>query len=553
MKKIAFATALLALSALTLPAYGQGWSPRGNGSGSSGGGTVDSGSVVLAGDVNGAANSNQVWGIAGDGGNAFYVIPSLQVWVADAGAPGMMQLPSTTGNGQPMLVQSQGPLDSGAFSPGPNVLNTPLPTSTGAPGLTEIQSGGVNYVQCGQLSNGSNFGACWLGIITPSTTNYAFKESDAGVLSVNSTAGVNLQNGAVTVMDLDVTTANTVTLAANVSLAGAAGTGGLSLNAMTGASLFPTGNFTYAAASTMTLSMTGSNAADQITLGTATTNGKYLPTGITYSAAVATPAFAQTAPTTDTPTSAFNLVGQPPYSGALVNVRGGSPTIVLAPPATGDGGVFNTNEAVFTLERSDGGPIGGGNQLLEQCGALISSSPSTLACWGAGNNANTANSYFLRVTATTSSLSGTTSSDLEVSGTQFFLASGTTSQIGKPFAGISVPIDPATSASIPCTTGGTQTISAAQSITPGLVISSGVLTSDCIIDFGVHAATGIFWVDISNVTTTDLASHNLVFTNSSGDAGTSTVTITQTILTSQQAILKTVIGVWTHNGSIFFW
>jgi len=48
-------------------------------------------------------------------------------------------------------------------------------------------------------------------------------------------------------------------LAANISLGGAAGTGGVSLGSLTGATALPTGNLSWAGAATKTLSLVGAS------------------------------------------------------------------------------------------------------------------------------------------------------------------------------------------------------------------------------------------------------------------------------------------------------
>lgn len=70
--------------------------------------------------------------------------------------------------------------------------------------------------------------------------------------------GVSLQDGTQVIMDVAVTTPGVVTLAANKSLAGAAGTGALSLGSMTGATMLPTGDFTWTGATNKLLTLTAS-------------------------------------------------------------------------------------------------------------------------------------------------------------------------------------------------------------------------------------------------------------------------------------------------------
>lgn len=78
---------------------------------------------------------------------------------------------------------------------------------------------------------------------------------------------------------------------------------------------------------------------------------------------------------------------------------------------------------------------------------------------------------------------------------------------------------------VACGTGGTQTISAAQSIIPFFLVTTGTLSSNCIVDFGTNAVTGYFTVDLSGVGA--LGAFTLGFKN-----GTTTKTISSTQLTN---------------------
>lgn len=93
----------------------------------------------------------------------------------------------------------------------------------------------------------------------------------AGALTISGFTGINLQLNGSTLVDIGVTSASALTLAANISLSGAAGTGGLSLGSMTGASAMPTGNFTWSGASGKTLVFASSgNGTVNISAGGAT-------------------------------------------------------------------------------------------------------------------------------------------------------------------------------------------------------------------------------------------------------------------------------------------
>ena len=87
-----------------------------------------------------------------------------------------------------------------------------------------------------------------------------------------------LQRIGLTLADVGATSATAVTLAANISLAGAAGSGGLSLGSMTGATALPTGALSWAGAANQNLSLVGSgtgtvaiNNASTMSIGTSGT------------------------------------------------------------------------------------------------------------------------------------------------------------------------------------------------------------------------------------------------------------------------------------------
>ena len=102
--------------------------------------------------------------------------------------------------------------------------------------------------------------------------------TSAGALSVSGASGINLQRIGLTLADVGATSATAVTLAANISLAGAAGSGGLSLGSMTGATALPTGALSWAGAANQNMSLVGSgtgtvtiNNASTMSIGTSGT------------------------------------------------------------------------------------------------------------------------------------------------------------------------------------------------------------------------------------------------------------------------------------------
>jgi len=82
--------------------------------------------------------------------------------------------------------------------------------------------------------------------------------TSAGTLTESGATGINLQRNGATLADIGATSATAATLAANISLAGAAGSGGLSLGSMTGDTALPTGALSWAGAANKNLSLVGS-------------------------------------------------------------------------------------------------------------------------------------------------------------------------------------------------------------------------------------------------------------------------------------------------------
>lgn len=146
-------------------------------------------------------------------------------------------------------------------------------TGGAASGAGVAGAGGTLTVRAKGASHGNLF---QVQSSTP-TTNFAV--TDAGALTLvgpiatsttsltiagtGATSGINLQARGSTYMDVGVTQAAFVALAANVGLGGNAGTGGLELSSMTGNSNFPTGDFAWAGAASKVASLV---AASSITL-----------------------------------------------------------------------------------------------------------------------------------------------------------------------------------------------------------------------------------------------------------------------------------------------
>ncbi len=93
---------------------------------------------------------------------------------------------------------------------------------------------------------------------------------------------------------------------------------------------------------------------------------------------------------------------------------------------------------------------------------------------------------------------------------------------------------------VACGTGGTQTISAAQAVIPFFLLTSGTLTSNCIVDFGTNAVTGAFIIDVSGLGA--LGAFTVGFKN-----GTTTKTISATQLTNLIATGASAAQVYTFG------
>jgi trimeric autotransporter adhesin len=88
---------------------------------------------------------------------------------------------------------------------------------------------------------------------------------------------------------------------------------------------------------------------------------------------------------------------------------------------------------------------------------------------------------------------------------------------------------------ISCSTGGTQNVAA--SPTPGIIVTSGTLSSNCVIAFATNASTGRYTLDMSGATLG--ASFGVQFTNGSAN---------KTYL-SGSVIAGTLATVWTHGAN----
>jgi len=158
---------------------------------------------------------------------------------------------------------------SGSASNDFSASTGPFKTSTGAvtigggaAAITATSSAAAITLTAGAASTWSTTA----GGLTLTSAAAATWSTAAGALTVSGFSGINLQKAGATLVDVGATSATAVTLAANISLSGAAGTGALSLGSMTGDTALPTGALSWAGAASKTGSIkAGTSAA--LTLG----------------------------------------------------------------------------------------------------------------------------------------------------------------------------------------------------------------------------------------------------------------------------------------------
>lgn len=217
--------------------------------------------------------------------------------------------------------------------------------------------------------------------------------SSAGALTIDGKTGVDLRKNGTTYADVGVTTASTITLAANIALAGAAGTGAISLGSMTGDVALPTGALSYTGASGKTAAL-GTTAAN-LTVST-TTSGTLAVTSagaLTLTGAAAS--------TWSTSSGALTITSA---AAATWSVTSGTLTL------NGSTGVALQYGGATKLATSSGGVSVTGNQIISGSLGLGGVTPSYIlhAKDAAGPSIQleaTANGSFAQVFAASSSAS----------------------------------------------------------------------------------------------------------------------------------------------------
>jgi hypothetical protein len=266
-----------------------------------------------------------------------------------------------------------------------------------------------------------------------------------------------------------------------------------------------------------------------------------------WGAGISTPKWIQTIPTTDVATQAFTIQAQSAFATASTNVTGGNLVLQAGAGATSNATFTSGNVVAEVNAPNSGGTeayfqINRGGTVLGQLGAAVGT-VSDFAIYGPGVTPSSSD-YLLAASSSNAYLNAPSQVNILVANNQYLAFASSLVQFAQPIGGFStnaVRLSENGSA-LACGTGGTQTISTSQAPTPGIPVTSGVLTSACTIAFGTNASSGIFWLDLSAVTSTDLATFPITITN-----GTASFNITGSVITAMAAAAKTGVTVQTHG------
>jgi hypothetical protein len=382
----------------------------------------------------------------------------------------------------------------------------------------------------------------------PSGSYITANGTTATQFQVNGSAGPEIQAGgsgglviardagAVPIVDFGDTSAQ-VSLEPGVSLAAMNGDGGVSLGGMTGNTTLPTGNLSWAGATGEAVTLTANGTSNVSTsAGTLTLDGPTVSIGPSASSFVVN---VGTRPTGAT----VNIGNQTSTGGSTVNIGSQSPssndTVNIGPPLTntttpGDTVVINTGTSV-------GFPFGG--LLIQSSELSLQQAASDFILLGQGQGSN--------VTVSSSSISFSLGGSFDgntlttpggtVAGPGVGLELNSSSEL--VFANGGTPVlvvenqgfQPQFRSPIACGTGGTFVLPT-QSF--GIVVTTGTLTSNCVLNFSPNASDGYYLVDLSGATVG--AAFGLEFEN-----GTATYTAT----TANHTSGATLAHVWTHGAN----
>jgi hypothetical protein len=257
---------------------------------------------------------------------------------------------------------------------------------------------------------------------------------------------------------------------------------------------------------------------------------KVTPPLLEWLSTIATPKLTQIGAASDVATTNLTIAAQAPFSGATGTNRNPGNLQLQVAAAAGAG----TQQGFVQVQSANANYV--------QMGQLAVAS-SYGVIW-LSNLTPSGTNYALASNGSITVLSAPTTLDLAIAGTVDVTLNASLLSIGKPVGGLgtfpyqwSGQTSPNT---VACGTGGTQTISAAQSIIPFFQVTTGTLTSNAIVDFGTNAVTGWFVIGLSGVGT--LGAFTLGFKN-----GTTTRTITATQLANLIATGATMAVVVTSG------
>jgi hypothetical protein len=189
------------------------------------------------------------------------------------------------------------------------------------------------------------------------------------------------------------------------------------------------------------------------------------------------------------------------------------------------------NVAVPVNSGTEGGVLLQRNAVFQAKIAAFPGSGGTAtdgALWLQPNITPSSSNYTLAGGNSFTTLQAVSTVQLAAGGTSLLTGTSSAIALAKPLTFSAPP-------TIACGTGGTQTVPAGSS--PGLLVTSGTLSSNCTVDFSTNATTGYFVLDMSGVTLG--ATFGVNFKN-----GTSTST---TITSSNVLAGATMAHVWTHG------
>lgn len=313
------------------------------------------GSYVLS--LQGTANTNRGWTLVLDPDTAFVVGTTAQTWLQFTGVGDITAGNGISITGNSIAVSTTLPdnYTMGAAGTALSITNNAtvsgvltLGSVSGASGTGALSLGswtGDNTLATGAVS--------WTGAsaktvsIASTAAAITLSTTTSGAINIDAASGVNLKKSAATLIDVGATSATAVTLAANINLSGAAGTGALSLGSMTGDTTLATGALNWtgasgkavalaATAAAITLSTTTSGAINvdgagginlkkggttNLDVGVTTNNTLTLGAGISLAAAAGATALSFGSATGDTalPTGALSWAGASGKAGSIVS------------------------------------------------------------------------------------------------------------------------------------------------------------------------------------------------------------------------------------------